>query len=207
MPEPTPVFSRREPVPFTPEGSPRTYTLAPLTYLQRQAFLSDMALAGATYPQAPQVLSAIRVALAELAPENLPELLAAVDAFEQLPADPAEHGADAPGIHARMAAIEAAIAAVPVYARIMAARQNFIGMQPWHAARHALRGWSGPDLPPFARVRERVPDELLEVLYELGELHAVGWRASDLMQISPAAAKNSAAPSPSSETPETSPAA
>ena len=207
MTESTPVFSRRQPVEFTPDGSPRTYTLAPLTYLQRQAFLTDMALAGAVYPQQQQMVAAIRAALAELAPANLAELLAAVDAFEQLPDDPAERGGDAPGILAHMAAIEAAIGAVPVYARLVAQRRTFLGMQPWHAARHALRGWSGPDLPEFRRVAGLVPDDLLEAVAELGDLAAVGWRATDLMQPGPAAAGNFEPPSQSSETPAPSPAA
>lgn len=207
MTETGPIFSRRQPVDFTPPGSPRTYSLAPLTYLQRQTFLADMARHGASYPSQSQMLAAVRAALAELAPDNLAELLAAVDAFEQLPDDPDLLGGDAPGIRARMTAIEAAIGGVPVYANLVAQRSGFLGLQPWFAAAHALRGWDGPDLPPFVRVAGRVPDDVLEALHELGELSAVGWRATDLMQPGPSAAKNSEPPSRSSETPAPSPAA
>ena len=69
-----------------------------------------------------------------------------------------------------------------------------------------MRGWEGERLPPFARERGLVPEELLGVLPE-DELLAVGWKAFSLMQPDQAAAGNSEPPSPSPQTPEISPAA
>ena len=112
----TPVFSRRDVVPFTPEGSPRSYTVAPLTFRERQNFRADLAREGGVYP------------------------------------------------------------------------------------RHALRGWDGPGLPPFQRVRGGVPAELLDLLPD-DEIEAIGWKANELMQVAPSAEGNSAAPSPSSASP------
>jgi len=194
----TPVFSRRAEAPFQPEGSPRVYTLAPLTYLQRQAYRADLTRMAGTYPSQPQMLAAIRAAVREAAPTNAGELLAVVEAFEATPED-----ADC---QARLAALEAAVATVPVYAELHAARQRHIAAMPWAAARHALRGWEGDGLPAFRQVRGAVPDELLEMLPE-DEVIAAGWRALDMMQPSDAASGNSEPPSPSSPTPETIPAA
>ena len=87
---------------------------------------------------------------------------------------------------------------MPIYAGLLAARQLYLGTLPWVAARHALRGWEGDRLPPFRRERGTVPDDLLELLPQ-DEVEAIGWHASTLMNVSPAAEKNSAAPSPSPE--------
>lgn len=193
-----PVFSRREAVTFQPEGSPHVYTLAPLTYLQRQAYRADLTRMAGTYPSQAQMLAAIRAAVREMAPANAAELLAVVDAFEATPED-----ADC---QARLAALEAAVATVPVYAELHAARQRHIAAMPWAAARHALRGWEGEGLPPFRQSRGAVPDDVLDALPE-EEVIAAGWRAVDLMQPSEAASGNSEPPSPSSPTPETIPAA
>jgi hypothetical protein len=92
--------------------------------------------------------------------------------------------------------IEAACAAIPSYAGLLAARQRYIGMLPWVAARHALRGWEGTDLPPFKRDRCLVSEALMDALPQ-EDIEPIGWRASALMQPSRDAEKNSAAPSPS----------
>jgi len=193
----TPVFSRRADEVFKPEGSPRSYTLAPLTYMQRQDFRADLTRHGGGYPSQGELLAAIRAAIRETA-GNAAELLAVVDAYETAPEEP--------DCQARLAAIEAAVATVPVYAELHAARQRHIAAMPWAAARHALRGWEGDGLPAFRQVRGAVPDELLEMLPE-DEVIAAGWRALDMMQPSDAASGNSEPPSPSSPTPETIPAA
>jgi hypothetical protein len=193
-----PVFSRRALVLFQPEGSPRTYTLAPLTYLQRQAYRADLARTGGAFPGQAQVVAAIRAAVRETAPANALDLLAVVDAYEATPDD-----ADSA---ARLAALESAIATVPVYAELVAARQRHLDAMPWVAARHALRGWEGDGLPPFRAARGVVPDDLLEQLPE-AEIIAAGWRAVELMKPGPAAVGNSVPPSPSSQTPETIPEA
>lgn len=192
-----PVFSRRADEVFTPEGAPRSYTLAPLTYMQRQDFRADLARHGGGYPSQAELLAAIRAAIREAA-GNAAELLAVVDAYEATPEDP--------DCQVRLAAIEAAVATVPVYAELRAARARHLAAIPYIAARHALRDWQGDGLPPFARVRGLVPEALLDVLPE-AEMQAVGWRAFALMQPVAADAGNSGPPSPSPSTPETSPAA
>lgn len=193
-----PVFSRRAPQAFTPPGSPRTYTLAPLTYMERQALRADLTRAAGANPSRELMLAAVRTAIREVRASNEAELLGIVAAAEDMPDD-----ADA---QTRLAAVEAVIAAVPVYADLRAAREQFAGAMPYIAARHALRGWEGPLLPPFRRTRNTVPDDLLDVL-PIDELTAIGWAAWDMMTVTPSAEKNSAPPSPSPETPETSPEA
>jgi len=96
--------------------------------------------------------------------------------------------------------IEAACAAIPSYAGLLAARQRYIGMLPWVAARHALRGWEGADLPPFKRDRGLVSEALMDALPQ-EDIEPIGWRASALMQPGRDAEKNSAAPSPSPASP------
>ena len=187
-----PVFSRREAVTFTPDGSPRSYTIAPLTFRERQAFRAELAREGGLYPPRMQLIAALRSAVQEIAPDNAPALLADIDAAEATPDDV--------GAQTRLASIEAIAAEVPIYAALLAARERYLGTLPWVAARHALRGWDGPDLPPFRRERGSVPADLLDTLPD-AEIEAVGWKASALMQPNASAEGNSAAPSQSPETP------
>lgn len=198
MSDPLPVFSARVAEPYRPAGSPRTYMIAPLTYLERQALRAAMARNGATIPDSARMIQAVRTALREVMPPNLAELLRLVDLAEELPDD-----ADA---QARLAAVEAAVADVPVYAELRAAHERAMGLWPYLAAQHALRGWEGPQLPPFARHRGLVPDQLLELLPDF-ELQSIGWHAVSLMRLSGSAEKNSGPPSPSPETPADTPAA
>lgn len=205
-----PVFSAREPEQFRPQWviprgkdeppeivvSPRTYQIAPLTFLQRQAFRAAMARAGAIMPDRAQLTQAVRTALREIQPANLAELLSYVDRAEEFPDD-----ADS---QARLAAVEAAVADVPVFAELRANHERALGLMPFLAAQYALRGWEGERLPPFERRRGLVPDQLLELLPE-DELQAIGWRAVALMRVSQSAEKNSAPPSPSPETPAPTP--
>jgi len=184
-----PIFSRRDAEWFTPSGQQsRHYFVAPLTFRERQAFRADLAREGGIYPAHAQMLDAIRAALRELAPANLAELLNDIEAAEMSPDDA--------NVQAKMASIEAAVALDPGYANLLAARQHYMGMLPYVAARHALRDWKGEGLPPFARVRGLVPDDLLETLPQ-AELEAIGWQASILMQPAKDSLGNSEAPSPS----------
>ena len=79
-------------------------------------------------------------------------------------------------------------------------RQRYAGMLPWVAARHALRGWEGDGLPPFARIGGMVPADLLDLLPG-NEIEAVGSRAAELMQPDRSAEGNSEPPSSSPATP------
>ncbi len=132
------------------------------------------------------------IRLEPLFAELAPALLADIDAAEATPDDV--------GAQTRLASIEAIAAEVPVYAALLAARERYLGTLPWVAARHALRGWDGPGLPPFRRERGAIPADLLDTLPD-AEIEAVGWKASALMQPNASAEGNSAAPSPSPETP------
>jgi len=187
-----PIFSRRDQQWFTPPGqSQREYLLAPLTYRERQAFRADLAREGGLYPGHQQMVEGLRQALREAQPDNMAELLAAIDAAEAAPEDASAQ--------AQLGAIEAACSAMPAYSSLLAARQRYMGMLPLIAARHALRDWKGPGLPEFKRIRGLVPDELLDLLPQ-AELESIGWQASLLMQPTEAALGNSEAPSPSPET-------
>jgi hypothetical protein len=187
-----PIFSRRQMESFTPPGTERSYSIAPLTFRERQAFRADLAREAGVYPGRALLLDALRAAVQEVSPDNAASLLTEIEAAEATPDDPAAH--------ARLQAIEAACATVPTYAALLAARQHYLGMMPWVAARHALRGWDGPGLPPFRRERNLVPADLLDLLPD-AELEAIGWQASALMQPDAAALGNSGAPSPLPETP------
>jgi hypothetical protein len=191
------VFSRRDAEWFSPPHAPeRRYLIAPLTFRERQAFRADLARDGGIYPPQAQMLEALRLAITEAAPANAEELAVAIARAEAEPDDPE---AQAP-----LAMIEAACAAIPSYAGLLAARQRYIGMLPWVAARHALRGWEGTDLPPFKRDRGLVSEALMDALPQ-EDIEPIGWRASALMQPSWDAEKNSAAPSlsPASQAPMT----
>lgn len=188
-----PIFSRRDAEAFTPPGSGRTYTIAPLTFRERQAFRADLAREGGIFPARAQLLDALRAAVREMAPANAHELLAAIDAGETTPDDTEAQ--------AKLSVIEAVCTEAPGYAALLAARQRYLGMVPWVAARHALRGWSGDGLPDFRRDRGVVPADLLDVLPD-EDIEAVGWRASELMQPGPSAEGNSERPSPSPSIPE-----
>lgn len=178
-----PVTSRDALVEYQPPGSPRTYRLAPLTFRQRQAFRADLAREGGIYPSQAQLLDTIRRVVRELAPANAAELLEMVDAAE---ADRLSEDRD---LQSRLSTLEARIADQPAYAALVAARVRYMGMMPLIAAQHALRGWEGPDLPPFEQRDGRVPEGLLEQLPE-AEIRAIGNRAADLLTPSTAAAGN-----------------
>lgn len=192
----SPVFSRRDAEHFSPDGSPRSYLIAPLSFRERQAFRADLAREGGIYPPREQMLDALRQAVAEIAPGNAHELVAVIDA--------ANAAQDDKALQTQLAGIEAACASHPAYGEMLAARQLYLGMLPFVAARHALRGWEGPGLPPFLRVRGAVPADLLDLLPG-DEVEAIGWKASALMQAGPDAEKNSAglSPSPGSPPPTT----
>lgn len=188
-----PIFSTDQVEEVSPQGSGRTYRIAPLSYRERAMMQADLARYAGVYPNTAQMFHALRGAVRDLAPGNMAELLAAIDDAE---ANPLE---DAP--QRKLQAIEAACATVPAYAALMAARNHYMGMLPFVAARWALRGWEGPRLPEFRRVRGAVPEELLDVLPP-EELALVGWSAHAMTQVSRAAVGNSASPSPSGETPK-----
>jgi hypothetical protein len=197
----TPIFSHRDAEAFAPAGSPRTYTIAPLTFRERQGFRADLVREAGVFPPRPQLLDALRAALRDMAPGNLPDLLAAVDTASAVPDDPKEWTPADHDAQVRLAAIEAACGEVPAYTSLLAARQLYLGMLPWVAARHTLRGWDGPGLPAFRRERGLVPGDLLDLLPD-DELQAVGWRASEMMQPGPSAEGNSVPPSLSPAIPE-----
>lgn len=190
------VFSRRGTEQYSPPGSAAIYTLAPLTYRERQAMRADMTRAGYHYPSPGQVLAALRAAIREVAPDNAADLLALVDAHEATPDD-----AD---VNARLLALEMTMAGVPVYAELAAMRAAYLSMVPWYAFRHGVRGWSGEGMPDYRREREAIPADLMDELPP-DDIADVGWRADSLSAPSPAAVGNSAAPSPSpaSQTPST----
>jgi hypothetical protein len=193
-----PVFFSGQEEEVAPPGSPRTYRVAALTYREKQAFRADHAREGGIYPTREQLLAALRAAVRAAAPANEPALLAAIDTAE---ADAAGEDAEA---QATLAAIEAQLSDDPEYAALVGQRRRWSGMLPFCLARHALRGWDGPGLPPFARARGAVPAELLDMLPE-GDIEAVGTAALRLMHPDRSAEGNSAAPSQSPASPAPTP--
>jgi hypothetical protein len=187
-----PIFSALDTIDFTPPDSPRTYTLAPLTYRERQAYRRDLRIYGGVQPDRAVVMAGIRDALRQVAPANLDECLAIVDEAEAALGDE--------GTAARLAVVEQAIVDVPSYQAINQAQQRWRDAAPFVSAMHALRGWDGPGLPRFARDGGRVPEALLDHVPPL-DMAAVGWRAFGLIHIGPDAEKNFEAPSPSPATP------
>lgn len=188
-----PVTTKRAIERFTPEGSPRAYLIAPLDFHQRIAYKSDMTRSVGSYPTTGQMLLAIRAAVIASKPDNLDEQLAQIALAEAEPMNiPAQ---------ADLGLIEQRISLSPVYAELRVARDAYMTMLPWVAAKHALRGWEGPDLPEFAAPGGLVSGDCLEALAELDELGAVGWRAAALMAPGKSAVGNSASPLPSSGNP------
>ncbi len=190
-----PVFSRREAVEITSSVTGRRFTVAPLTFQQRAQFRSEMARAGGAMPSQAQMRDGLAVALRELSPGNAEELIAVVD-------EAAAAGVEATEAQrAHVATIQASCAAHPAYSGLAAAQALYLSMLPFVAARFALRGWAGDDLPEFRQVRGAVPEELMEALLP-DEIEEIGWQAHALMMVNKVAEGNSASPSSSPATPE-----
>lgn len=169
------------------EGKHGVYTVAPLTIRERAAYRADMAREGCRLPMRDELLAGLASAMKELAPENLPELLEVIARAEAAMADGAEPMAKADEDALRV--MESAARKVPSYAAMLADQVAWFSLMPLVTARHALRGWKSDLLPPFARVRGLVPDDLLE---ECGEedLSAIAGAAMELMQVTKAQEKN-----------------
>ena len=190
-----PILSARDPAWHEPVGSPRRYLIAPLTRLERNRWRAAMVAGGANLPAPAVVWQALRDALRALAPSNLTELLALVDAAET------EDREGAPGeASAALAPVERACRAVPAFAALLAERQFWLDSYPPTMARFALRGWEGPDLPPFVARNGEVPAELMEAIPDM-EVRSIGVRAYEMSFLNRSAEKNSEPPSPSAETP------
>ena len=169
------------------QGKRGIYTVAPLTIRERAAYRADMAREGCRLPMRDELLAGLASAMKELAPDNLPELLEVIARAEAAMADGAEPVTKADEDALRV--MESAARKVPAYAAMLADQVAWFSLMPLVTARHALRGWNSKLLPPFARVRGLVPDELLE---EVGEedLSAIAGAAMELMQVTKAQEKN-----------------
>lgn len=188
-----PVTTRRAVEHFTPAGSARSYQIAPLDFHQRIAYRADLTRIGGSYPTDAQMLLAIRAAVMA---ENPPDLEAQLGQIALAEAEPMNIQAQAD-----LQLIEQRVSLAPVYAELRIQRDRYLATLPWVAAKHALRGWDGPDLPPFEAPRGLVSEACLEALAEVDELAAVGWRAAALMAPGKSAVGNSASPLPSSVSP------
>jgi hypothetical protein len=188
-----PVTTARAVESFTPVGSPRSYRIAPLNFHQRIAYNADLTRLAGSYPKDAQMLLAIRAAVMAEQPENLDELLGQIALAEAEPMNiPAQ---------AALGLIEQRVSLAPFYAELRSQRDRYLAMLPWVAAKHALRGWDGPDLPEFDAPGGLVSVPCLEALADLDELAAVGWRAAALMAPGQRAMGNSASPLPSPASP------
>jgi hypothetical protein len=191
----TPVLSAADTVWHQPDGSPRRYLLAPLTRLERNRFRREMVALGARYPAPVLVWEELRAALREIAPGNLDELLALVDAAE------AEDTAGTRGeAMARIAPVERAAMAVPGFAAMIADRQFWLDTYPMAVTALALRDWEGGNLPAFARRNGTVSLDLLEAIPD-EDLREIGARAYEMAFLSRRAEGNSEPPSLSPEIP------
>lgn len=184
-----PVFSVLDTVSYTPPRSPRTYRLSPLTYRERNRLRRAIRAEAGEPPDRVVMLGVLREVLEAMAPANLAEVLAQVDAAG---ADPADRPAQA-----RLAVLERAARAAPAYAELLDANLAYNEAVPVLTAQFALRGWDGPGLLPFRTDAEgRVPEELLNAI-PAAELDLVAARANVLIWLGPDAEGNSEAPSPS----------
>ena len=194
-----PVLSALEAEAFSPSNTARVYRIAPLTYRQRSAMQRDIRRAGGIPVDRAVVFDVLRQAVRELDPANIGECLAEIDGAEATPEEPA--------LQARIAVIEHAVAALPAYAAMQDAIATHAEERRWHTVRHALRGWSGPGLPPFDVGPDGlVPDDLLNEI-PANEFDGIFERASILIGLGKSAEGNSAALSPSPESPAPTPAA
>lgn len=192
------MFSALDTEIFTPPGSPRSYEISALTYRERNAMQREIRRVGGNRPDRPVMLAVMREVLRQTAPDNLDECLAQIDEAEAAPDDPAAQ--------ARLAVLERVAATVPAYADLVEARVRYMEEWPWVSARFALRGWSGPGLPPFERLAGLVPEHLLDAV-PAAELSAIGGRADVLIWLGKSAEKNFEAPSPSPNPPTPTPEA
>ena len=194
------IISRRDLIEVAPQGSGRVYTIAPLTFRERAAMKAELVKEAGQPAFREQLLATRRAALRELAPDNLPELIAVLDEAEAItePVDTPESR----DLAAKVSLIDAAAMEVPAYAELVSRNYRSVYLTPLVAAKYGLRGWRGEGLPPFKRVRGVVPDDLLDVLLP-NELEEVGWAVWNAAHVSGAQEKNSAAPSPlpASQTP------
>jgi len=193
----SPVFSAADTVEVVPPRSPRSYTLGVLSYRQRHAFQRELRQRGFRRTEAEVMLGVLREVMQQLAPANLPEVLAWIDEFEAAPADAAAK--------ARLVPIEHAARDVAAYADLLEANIAYDEEYAWCSVARCLRGWSGPGLPDFARDGDRVPDALLEAI-PAHEFFTLATRADQLIWLGRGAEGNSVPPSPSPEIPPTSPA-
>jgi hypothetical protein len=189
---PEPVLSALDAEWFQPPRSPRRYRIAPLSYRQRGAMQRDIRRTAGPELDRAVMLDVLRQAVRELAPANLDDCLAAIDTAEADPDDRA--------IQARVAVIEHAVAGVSAYDAMQESLRAHNEARVFAAARHTLRGWDGPGLPPFHRIDGLVPDDLLDAL-PAAELQAIATRATTLAWLGTSAEGNSAAPSPSPASP------
>ncbi len=177
-----PILSRDDERWFQPIGSPRRYLLAPLTRRERNLFRRALVAEGAVMHSHETMLDALRDALREIAPGNLDELLAMVDAAQ-----------DDDDARKDLAPVEAIARSVPAYASRLADNVFYLNIYPGVMARFALRGWEGEGLPPFQRHNGMVLDAALEGISD-DELRAVGWEAATMTFVPASAEKNSEAP-------------
>jgi hypothetical protein len=185
------VFSASDTETVTPPGSPRRYTLGVLSYRQRHAFQRELRQRGLRRTEPAVMLGVLREVMQQIAPANLPEVLAWIDEFE---ADPASEAAKA-----RMVPIEHAARNVAAYADLLEANIAYDEEYAWRSVGRCLRGWSGPGLPDFRRDGDLVPDDLLDMI-PAHEFFALASRADQMIWLGKSAAGNSGAPSPAPET-------
>ena len=210
---------------FTPshrasDPVPPVYLIAPMTWRQRAAWRADLARGGVSrIPTDEEFVRGVRSALEEVAPDNLPECLEAVDAMLGVmaappmapepmppPAAPATRG-DEPAVAAtepdpeRTAEVKRRTAVLDAYGvveRAMLTHPRVAGM----AAERSLFNSLAPMLAvahalrgwegvdvPFARRNGIVPDDVLDRVPE-DDLRAAGYRALELMRVSETARKN-----------------
>lgn len=189
------------------EGAERHYTLAPLTLFERNLFQADMTAAGFPMIGAMRLRDALREALAELAPANLPELLVVLDEVEalekaswELPPDERAAFALPVELNNQRETIIRAAFEVPHYARLRAADQLYWSMMPVIILRRALRGWEGPGLPVFAAKRGVVADALIAQLPD-EDVPRLGQEAWAMAWLPAAAGNASGVPSPANDSP------
>jgi hypothetical protein len=188
------VMSAYDLVPFVPEGSLRTYYLAPLSYGARRQFRAELKRVAGDGADRGLFLAAVRDVVATRAEAEAPEAAAKWQAQLAVIDEAISDPGNAVAVQ-RVRLIETQIEDEPAYRRIAERQTRWAEEMPPLAARYSLRGWAGPGLPEFPvqeGARAPIPPEVLDHI-PAAELAAVGNHAYFMTVVTSAAVGNSGA--------------
>lgn len=166
------------------------YWLRPPTLRTRAAFRRDMQVAAGEFPSDAELLRTVRQGIAEEAID--PAAAGLADRAEAELGEPAVPGRP-DALAAVLAELDRLASVYEPYRAMVAARGYWGEVQPFHAARHFLAGWSRPE--PLPRRHGAVAEDAIDSI-PLDHLVMIGLAALKLFAPSGDQAKNSGSPSP-----------